>query len=442
MLYASLAASLFSAFLAMLGKQWLNRYASTDMRGSAIEHSQNRQRKLNGIVTWYFDHVMESLPLMLQIALLLLGCALSNYLWEIDVTTASVVLGVTSFGALSYLFVVVAGTASVSCPYQTPGARILRYTAEVLYGILRVIFVFIENSHSYRLAAACLDWNECHWVLGIIGIIPALLIGSFIDASHLGRTIARMVAAFARRVYVRLLCALSTPSTPRTTLDLHCISWILQTSLDKDVHLSTLEYLATVLALADFNPTLVIDCFNILTGCVKVVNNHVVVTQGLEQLAIASALCLLRTFSYLSVIDPMSGILVDIRHRYRRVFPPWINFEGLPFFHTLGSIHNLFYPDYGNLWFGWDDYKPSSHEHLIVTDALTGLAQFEYRRRERRKQVPHWILHFALHTLSQDLLPPTPTVIGCLSIIAVDLDCDVSNARIVTLDERYDRILT
>ena len=36
-LFASLTASLFSAFLAMLGKQWLNRYDSSDMRGSAIE---------------------------------------------------------------------------------------------------------------------------------------------------------------------------------------------------------------------------------------------------------------------------------------------------------------------------------------------------------------------------------------------------------------------
>jgi len=42
MLYASLAASVFSAFLAMLGKQWLNRYASVNMRGSTIERSQNQ----------------------------------------------------------------------------------------------------------------------------------------------------------------------------------------------------------------------------------------------------------------------------------------------------------------------------------------------------------------------------------------------------------------
>ena len=91
-IYASLAASLFSAFLAMLGKQWLNRYASIDVRGSATEPSQNRQRKLDRVVTWYFDYVMESLPLMLQLALLLLGCALSLYLWGIDTIVASVVL--------------------------------------------------------------------------------------------------------------------------------------------------------------------------------------------------------------------------------------------------------------------------------------------------------------------------------------------------------------
>ena len=83
--FASLAASLFFTFLAMLGKQWLNRYASVDMRGSTIERSRNRQRKLNGIVSWYFDHVMGSLPLMLQATLSLLGCA-PRYLWEINRT--------------------------------------------------------------------------------------------------------------------------------------------------------------------------------------------------------------------------------------------------------------------------------------------------------------------------------------------------------------------
>ena len=122
-LFASLAASLLSALLAMLGKQWLSRYASIDVRGSAIERSQNRQRKLDGIIGWYFDYVLESLPLMLQAGLLLPGCALSRYLWDVNATVGSVVVGITSCGVLFFLFIVIAGAASRRCPYQTPGAH-------------------------------------------------------------------------------------------------------------------------------------------------------------------------------------------------------------------------------------------------------------------------------------------------------------------------------
>ena len=41
---------------------------------------------------------------------LLLGCALSRYLWDIDVTMTSVVLSATSFGVIFYLSIVIAGT--------------------------------------------------------------------------------------------------------------------------------------------------------------------------------------------------------------------------------------------------------------------------------------------------------------------------------------------
>ncbi|KAF9645647.1 hypothetical protein BDM02DRAFT_480916 [Thelephora ganbajun] len=126
-LFSSLAASLFSALLAMLGKQWLTRYVSVDVRGSAIERSQHRQRKLNGIITWYFEYVMEFLPIMLQLSLLLLGCALSQHLWAMDTTIASVVLGATAFGVLAYTLIVIMGMLSENCPYQTPGSHIIRY---------------------------------------------------------------------------------------------------------------------------------------------------------------------------------------------------------------------------------------------------------------------------------------------------------------------------
>ena len=72
-LYTSLAISLLAAFIAILGKQWLNRYGRAEIHGSAMDRTRDRQRKINGMVTWRFSLVMESLPLMLQAALLLLG---------------------------------------------------------------------------------------------------------------------------------------------------------------------------------------------------------------------------------------------------------------------------------------------------------------------------------------------------------------------------------
>ena len=162
-LFASLSASLLSAFLAMLGRQWLNRYVSTNNRGSAIERCHNRQRKLDGIAAWYFDSVMESLPLMLQIALLLLGCALSRYLWEISMTVASVVIGVTSFGLLLYLFILVVGTTWESCPYQTPGSHFFRYLRSTLYPtVLALIGNVIGGSQVYYFVELNLR-DKRHW---------------------------------------------------------------------------------------------------------------------------------------------------------------------------------------------------------------------------------------------------------------------------------------
>jgi hypothetical protein len=126
-LYSSLAASLLAAFIAMLGKQWLNRYAQVEMRGSVIDRSRDRQRKMDGMVTWHFDLVMECLPLMLQAALLLLGYALSEYLFFINKVVASVLIGFTTFGLLFYFLIVSAATLSYNCPFQTPLSLILRF---------------------------------------------------------------------------------------------------------------------------------------------------------------------------------------------------------------------------------------------------------------------------------------------------------------------------
>ncbi|KAG1745077.1 uncharacterized protein EDB91DRAFT_1200042 [Suillus paluster] len=76
--YASLCMSLLAAFGAVLGKQWLGYYKSNRYgRGSQEERGKRRQEKFDGIITWYFDAVVQSFPILLQISLLLFGIALS-----------------------------------------------------------------------------------------------------------------------------------------------------------------------------------------------------------------------------------------------------------------------------------------------------------------------------------------------------------------------------
>ena len=470
MLFASLTASLFSAFLAMLGKQWLNQYASVDLRGSTIERSQNRQRKLDGITNWYFSHVMESLPLMLQAALLLLGCALSHYLWGIDKVVASVVLGLTSFGVLLYLFIVIAGATSVSCPYQTPGAKIICCILGVIYQLADTPFfpyvpdnilspllnalhtpiyslhtfhciplIFHNVSHiPHTLHSFFSSWIEISFCHLFLTAVPITLHGNPCDLAISLLFILLLpiwlVVDTCRAVFFLLVLPprvvylwLQQGSEKQTAvLDQHCISWTLQTSLDRHVRLSVLNYLTTTTP-ANFDPTLVVYCFNVLFDCIKVSRGDmVVITQESEQLAMISALCCLHMLSHLTVMDPTPRVFRSVSDQYGEAFPPWSYFNGLSFSHTIGAIHNVLHDEH---FITWEGYKPSDREHTIVAHALARIAWFEHQR-SRHGKVSRWLIRFALHSLSSSPLPPTSVVVNCLSIIAIDLSHRPLNSAI------------
>ena len=125
--YATICATLLASFLAMLGKQWLNRYRQNETRGSNADRSRMREKKLTGIETWKFHIIMEALPLILQSALVLLGFGLSRYLWEVSRSVSSVVIGFVAFGLLFYVLIITVSVFSFDCPYQTPFSLIIRF---------------------------------------------------------------------------------------------------------------------------------------------------------------------------------------------------------------------------------------------------------------------------------------------------------------------------
>jgi len=400
LLYASLAASLFSASLAMFGKRWLNLYASVDMRGSAIERSQNRQRKVDGFVAWRFVGAVESLSLMLQIALLLLGSALANYLWDIDVTIASVVLSATVFGVIFYAFIVVAGAFSMSCPYQTFGARVLRSLWR------KVRNPFHTNGHTLGPARA-LDGEV-------------------------------------------------------TILDFGCISWMLRTSLDRTINELTLKFLGSVLTHPGFNDGVVADCLNVVINYVSVADDgQVVVTRGSERLAEMGAVCLLRALSHRLVEEPIpvvpgglyqwlkgvqrglyqryKSVPGDLCQRYKSVFPSMDALSNLPFYHTITAAHSLITgdsPDHLN----WDGVDPSTPESLWLAHNFVKIAWYQKNKNfgpGNDDRVDHWILCFSRHYLSLDSELPLPVIADCLSITAIELGCNISRSDVMDQDKRY-----
>ena len=461
----SLAASLLSAFLAMLGKQWLNQYASIDMRGTAIERSQNRQHKLDGIITWYFNHVMETLPLMLQAALLLLGCALSRYLWDINITVAYVVIVVTLFGIVLYIFIIIAGTVSKSCPYQTPGSHALRYLwprAKNLWLQVKS-YLWLQFLSLWPHAKRTLVESRTHATIGsnlyiyspwwsrdkIMPFLKDMVLevpcAITIDAYHLGKVMVWSpsvgVYHLASPFFISLVSHFHNtsatseqePDLQLTVLDLRCILWMLQTSLDKDVHLSTLKHLATMVPLASFDPALVVDCFNAFIGCINVSKNKAAIVEGLEQLATVSAVCFLHTSHQLSAMDPTSSVFEDVHQHHKEVFPVGTDFRGLLWYSTMAKAYGLADQHFNPHHTQWDNFGLSAQQHIPIAQALAEAAQVEYQRAQHHK-VPRRILRFALCSLSMYPPPPTSIIADCLSIIAIDLGCDILSIRTTLAD--------
>jgi len=151
---------------------------------------------------------------------------------------------------------------------------------------------------------------------------------------------------------------------------------------------------------------------------------------GSEQGARAASLCLLHA---LSGVDPTSTALEDIRKHYATVIPPIANFEGLLCYHAINAIHATLVNNRLRRPPEWKVYYPRAQEHVFFANAL---AQVAHKRKQHGK-VPRWVLRFVIHSLSHDPEPPISVITDCLTIIAVDLGCDVSHPGISGLRGRY-----
>ena len=124
-LFASLVVSLFAAFIAVLGKQWILYYTRNTTWGSVVDRGKERQLKFVGLQKWGLHLIMESLPVMLQFSLFLFSTGIVVYLWDLDISAAEVVLLVTCVSCAFYLCITVFAVVWKDCPFQTPFSILL-----------------------------------------------------------------------------------------------------------------------------------------------------------------------------------------------------------------------------------------------------------------------------------------------------------------------------
>ena len=203
---------------------------------------------------------------------------------------------------------------------------------------------------------------------------------------------------------------------------------------DRKLHDALHQFLGAMDLIHFFDPQLAVTYVDVLLNCIDVKDDRITERPGSEKAARVACMCLLRA---LSCMDWTAMVDEDMFERYASTISPGANFEELLCRHTMRAIHALLFSHKG-YWLDWTDYKPHPTEYVFFANALDHVVRA--RASLVGSKVPRWVLRFVLHSLSmslsQDPPPPTPTTIACLSIIAVDLGCNISNTSGPT-PERY-----
>ncbi|KAG8921932.1 hypothetical protein FRC02_012266 [Tulasnella sp. 418] len=166
--FASLCCSLFTAFGAVIGKQWLNHYGRESQLRSPSAKGIERQRKHMGLEKWKFQAVVETLPTLLQFSLFFFFIGLIDFMWPLNIAVGILILLLSVLTLLFYVVTLSIGILYPNSPFQTRLTNVLR---EHLISKKRAR-VEDQNNKPDILRARCVDWlkqrttfSETMWIV-------------------------------------------------------------------------------------------------------------------------------------------------------------------------------------------------------------------------------------------------------------------------------------
>ena len=233
------------------------------VQGPTIRYSQNWRQRANSIPGC--SHVDVFFPVIL----------LLSQVCVVQLDNLPVVTTVVFQCSTSYFCILAAGAASKGSLYWLPGSHILRSAASAIASAtLSIAFAFGHAARHSETVSMFQVTVGYHWtsqprnrviffLKGVLYKMPSLLAT---DVFHLRQAIAQQLVAFGHQVNNKLF-SVPTPAhrlDQKRILGLTYVLAVLQSPLNNTAHLLALEFLATLMVLDDFDPTIVTECFNVL----------------------------------------------------------------------------------------------------------------------------------------------------------------------------------
>ncbi|KAK7690447.1 hypothetical protein QCA50_005545 [Cerrena zonata] len=117
--FAALVFSLLSALIGLVAKQWLRAYITT-LSSSPRETVRLRQYRHDGLVRWHVAEIVGSLPILLEIALVLFLYGLLQLLAKLDNTVFGIICAFVSMTFLFYLSTSIIPAITSGTPFKSP----------------------------------------------------------------------------------------------------------------------------------------------------------------------------------------------------------------------------------------------------------------------------------------------------------------------------------
>ena len=224
---------------------------------------------------------METLPLILQCALVLLGSALSRYIWEVNRSVSSVVFGFTCFGFLFYLLITTVSVFSFDCPPQTPFSLLIRF-------VIGLVIPYWRNlrqpfGHTRKPPEP-----------GILGVpadlpLPADAVGRRHDLEANTIALARIAPAWIQFPVSVTPLFIKETGAAGDKLDARCITRMFVMATDVDAVTLILGFIPEVIWHSGIKKFPLKRIYNILMDCFDLSGPYPVVIPKLREVAYLSA---------------------------------------------------------------------------------------------------------------------------------------------------------